>query len=221
MTCPRGATDLGAYVLGALEPDERREVDEHLQNCAECRTELAEFRLLPSLLARLGPEDLTGSSVEPPPDLFDRVRAAVAEPVAPVQPLRPARRKRPARRLLLVAAALLLVVSTAAVWVVLATRGTDGPTTHTAVAGPVHISVTATGETGGTDLDVTVAGLVSNTQCHLLVVDRDGGWHPAGEWAATSKGEGWFRGWTDVDRSALDAVVLQDGTGQELIRVPV
>ncbi|MGY1742228.1 MULTISPECIES: anti-sigma factor family protein [unclassified Blastococcus] len=211
MTCPQGATDLGAYVLGALERDERRRVEEHLAGCAVCRAELTEFRDLPALLSRVDPAELTGPPVQPPPDLYDRVRAAVDEQARP----------RRSRRLLLAAAALVVAVAAAAVWVVLATRPGDGPTTHTAAAGDVEISVIATGEPGGTDLDVTVAGLASYTQCHLLVVDRDGGWHEAGEWAATHDGDGWFRGWTDVQRDALAAVVLRDGTGQELIRVPV
>lgn len=35
---------LGAYVLGALEPDERRALEAHLQACTECQDELAEYR---------------------------------------------------------------------------------------------------------------------------------------------------------------------------------
>jgi Putative zinc-finger len=213
VTGPHGGTDLGAYVLGALEPDDRRRVDAHLGGCAACRAELAEFQALPRLLAQLDEDDISGPPPVPPPDLYDRVRAAVDEESRPARPLR--------RRLLLAAAALALVVAAAAVWVVLATRPADGPATHTAVAGDVSISVVATGEPGGTDLDITVAGLASNTQCRLLVVDRDGGWHPAGEWAATYDGEGWFRGWTDVERDSLAAVVLRDDDGEELIRVPV
>ncbi|MGY1771836.1 anti-sigma factor family protein [Blastococcus sp. SYSU D00813] len=213
MTGPHAGTDLGAYVLGALPPDDRRRVDAHLGGCAACRAELAEFQALTPLLSRLDEADLSGPQALPPPDLYERVRAAVDEQT------RPARLRR--RRLLIAAAALLLVVASAVVWVVLATRPADGPATHTAVAGPVRISVVATGEPGGTDLDVTVAGLASYTECRLLVVDRDGGWHPAGEWAATYDGEGWFRGWTDVEREALAAVVLRDGSGEELIRVPV
>jgi hypothetical protein len=214
VTCPTGGTDLGAYVLGALEHDERRRFEDHLRDCDDCRAEYAEFRDLPLLLARVNPAELSvAPAVLPSPDLFDRVRAAVDT--------RPRPARRPRRRLLLAAAALVLAVATAAVWVVLATRGPDDPTTHTAVAGSVSISVIATGEPGGTDLDVTVAGLPSNTQCHLLVVDRDGGWYPAGQWSATYAGEGWFRGWTEVERNALDSVVLLDGNGDEVIRVPV
>ena len=49
MTCPETAPALGAYVLGALEPEERRRFDEHLARCPACADELAEFRALPAL----------------------------------------------------------------------------------------------------------------------------------------------------------------------------
>lgn len=211
MTCPQGPTDVGAYALGVLEPDERRRVEGHLAGCALCRAELAELQGLPELLARVDPAELTDPP-QPPPDLYDRVRAAVDEQARPAWSRR--------RRWLLAAAALVLAAAAAVAGVVVATRP-DDPTTHTAVSGPVSISVVATAEPGGTDLDVTVAGLASFTECRLLVVDREGGWHPAGEWAATYDGEGWFRGWTDVERDSLAAVVLRDGRGVELIRVPV
>ena len=55
MTCPDAASDLGAYVLGALEPGERRRVEEHLRSCPACAAELAEFAALPGLLNRVRP----------------------------------------------------------------------------------------------------------------------------------------------------------------------
>src|SRR5262249_34315969 len=44
---------LGVYVLGAIEPSERAQVDEHLATCAECREELASLAGLPALLRRV------------------------------------------------------------------------------------------------------------------------------------------------------------------------
>lgn len=43
--------DLGAYVLGGLEPEETREVTEHLRTCASCRRHHAEIATTPDLLA--------------------------------------------------------------------------------------------------------------------------------------------------------------------------
>ena len=92
------------------------------------------------------------------------------------------------------------------------------PGTVWASAGSVQMTITATARSDGTALDVTVAGLSRNEQCLLVVVDSDGRRHPAGEWAATYAGAAWFRGWTEVDRSALDEVVLLDRRGRELVR---
>jgi len=52
MTCPRTVA-LGAYVLGALEREERARLEEHLETCAICREELDRLAPLPGLLSRL------------------------------------------------------------------------------------------------------------------------------------------------------------------------
>jgi anti-sigma factor RsiW len=47
--------ELGAYVLGGLEPAERLAFEHHLTTCRDCRAELAELAGLPPLLGRLSP----------------------------------------------------------------------------------------------------------------------------------------------------------------------
>src|SRR5215467_9826120 len=44
---------LGVYVLGAIDPAERAEVDEHLATCPECREELASLAGLPAMLRKV------------------------------------------------------------------------------------------------------------------------------------------------------------------------
>src|SRR5215472_2824183 len=44
---------LGVYVLGAIDPAERAQVDEHLATCADCREELASLAGLPALLRKV------------------------------------------------------------------------------------------------------------------------------------------------------------------------
>lgn len=85
MNC-KHTTDLGAYVLGSLEPAERAAVDEHLLSCPTCAAELADLAGLPALLAGVTPGPV--ASVVPSADLYDRV-AAAADP-----PLRARRRLR-------------------------------------------------------------------------------------------------------------------------------
>jgi hypothetical protein len=208
MTCRDGTTDLGAYVLGALDPADRRRVEEHVRGCRVCAAELAELRELPPLLDRVRPGDLSDAAVTPSPDLFERVSAAAE-----------ADRARGFRRRLLAAAAVLVVLGAGAGTAVWALRS-DEPT-RTVVAGDVRMTVTVTAEGDGTALDVRVAGVPPRTNCTLLVVDRDGNPHPAGEWSATYAGEASFTGWSDVDRSDVADVVLLGTDGSELVRLPL
>ena len=59
----------GAYVLGALVDEERREYEAHLAECPECLAAVAEIAMLPSLLARVPAPDLGGGLGET--DLLD------------------------------------------------------------------------------------------------------------------------------------------------------
>jgi anti-sigma-K factor RskA len=68
--CERGI-DAGAYVLGALEPDERDAFAAHLEGCEGCRSELATLRGAADALPLAAPQ------VPPPPELEDRIMAVV------------------------------------------------------------------------------------------------------------------------------------------------
>ena len=68
--------DLGAYLLGALEPHEHAAFEGHLAGCPECRAELEELRIAADALPR---------SVEPfapPPSLKRSLMEAVREDAA-------------------------------------------------------------------------------------------------------------------------------------------
>ncbi|HLM05722.1 MAG TPA: zf-HC2 domain-containing protein [Blastococcus sp.] len=208
MTCPERTTDLGAYVLGALEPAERRRVEEHVRGCPACTAELAQFAALPALLDRVRPEDLRPVAVTPSPDLFERMSAAAGT-----------RRSRRPRPRALVAAASLVVLGLAAglaVWL-----AGSGEQTVIAKSGPVQVTVTASTAGEGSALDVAVDGLWPGETCHLIAVDRDGERHEAGTWPTSEDGDGRWRGWADVDRSALVGLVVLGDGGRELVRVPL
>lgn len=66
---------LGAYTLGALDSDERSEVEIHLRDCAACRDELAGLAVLPDLLGRLGPDEVEAFQQ---PDLGADLESALA-----------------------------------------------------------------------------------------------------------------------------------------------
>ncbi|MFE3753801.1 zf-HC2 domain-containing protein [Nocardia tengchongensis] len=59
----------GAYVLGALARDDRREYEEHLTGCDSCRSAVSKLAGLPGLLALVDPETaLSIAAQEDPPD---------------------------------------------------------------------------------------------------------------------------------------------------------
>jgi anti-sigma factor RsiW len=71
--------DIGAYLLGALEPSEQASFEGHLATCAECRAEVEELRVAADALPR---------SVEPfaaPPSLKRSLMAAVKEDARPAR----------------------------------------------------------------------------------------------------------------------------------------
>jgi hypothetical protein len=206
MTCPEAVRALGAYVLGALEPDERREVEDHLRRCPTCAAELAEFQGLPALLARVRPEDLQPVSVTPSPDLFDRMSAAATGG------------RRRTRAWAVVAAVVLAVLGVAAgvvVWL-----AGNGDRTSSASAGPVTATVTLSATDEGSDVEVTLAGLRPGETCRLIAVERDGDRHDAGSWPVSEAGDGRWHGSVDVDPSELVGVILLGDGGRELVHVP-
>lgn len=201
---------VGAYALGALEPAERAHVERHLRECPACAAEAAEFAELPPLLALVPPEDLDAEPIQPSAGLFERVAAAAAAEKRTAQ-----RRSTRGRWLIAAAAAAVLAIGGTTVW------ATSGPseTAHTAVAGAVHLTVTADASSDGTDLDVAVAGVAPNENCRLVVVDTDGVRHQAGSWTASYAGRATFRGWTTVSRADVREVVLIGTDGGDLVRV--
>jgi anti-sigma factor RsiW len=85
-SCAQLRLDLGAYLLGAIEPGQRAVVDHHLVTCPACRAELSDLAGLPSLLRRV------------PADVVQRLLAQQTVPVAPVPLPALARRMTAVRR---------------------------------------------------------------------------------------------------------------------------
>jgi Anti-sigma-K factor rskA/Putative zinc-finger len=97
---------LGPYVMRALESEEERGVEEHLEDCAPCREEVRDLRLAHEHLV-----DLANAIETPPPELKNRVMTGVP--------------RRGTRRLSLVAAA--IVGALAVLGVLLYASGLFGP----------------------------------------------------------------------------------------------
>jgi anti-sigma factor RsiW len=219
VTCQETTLALGVYLVGALDPSERAEVDEHLHHCAQCRAELAELAALPSMLDQLTIDDINAEPVTLPDDLFDRVAArARADDEADAPPA--ARKHRPRRAVLLAVAAVLAVF--AAVGITVGTLVTHGqPSGYSATQAGIHMHVALTSQTSGTGLRVTVSGLPRNEQCRLIAVSSDGTRDLAGSWSATYYGQAQVTGSTVIPRSELSRLVLLGTQGQHLVTVPV
>lgn len=215
MTCQQATQSLGAYVLGSLEPAERRGVDAHLLDCPDCAAELAGLEQLPQLLGRLSlvEVDVEAPVVTPSDDLFERV-AAAARVEIPRQ--RFARRHR-----WLAAVAAVVIVLTACVGIGLKVTSHHDAATFAAASGTTHMSVTVRGRASGTDLTVSVDGLPVNEQCTLVAVSRAGVWEPAGSWVATYAGTAKVTGSTTIARGQLAKFVLVGTNGEVLVTVPV
>lgn len=230
MTCAQIRHALGVYILGAIDPAERAEVDSHLAECGPCRDELARLAGLPALLARVSPDDVDDGPPAADPTMLDQAIGRVAG------------QRRRARRLRAAAAATAIVVvaggmagayATGAQVAGGETQAGPPPVTAppTSEGSPVTVSasapdsdvrgrVTLAGRTWGTSLSVRLSGVPRYTTCRLVAVTAGGQRSSAGSWQVT------YSGGVDVDgATALPAgriaefeVVTSDG--ERLLTIP-
>jgi len=186
---------LGVYVLGAIDPGDRAQVDEHLAACADCREELASLAGLPALLRRV--------------PTAEAQRLAVADPDGPVTEEKPpdqllqsllarttqARRVRRWRELAAAAAVVVLALGAGAAGANLlrssppasqATGQAHVPTWHLVSATDAltgaRLTVRYAPMPGGTTMAVRVGGIRPGTVCQLQVTDTNGHRQVVGSW---------------------------------------
>jgi len=223
-------TQLGAYALGALEPGEVQEVDEHLATCAECRAEVDELEELKEFLGEVPPEAFLDGPPEGGDLLLQRtlreVRALTPES-APM-PIPVKRRS----RWLLVAAAVLVVAGALGGGVAI---GRSTAPDNAPVAGSKV--VTATDTTTGTTMVTTVEprggwswirvnlkGLKAGAECEMFVTDTSGRTWGAGSWVVSPKAarEGSaFGGGVLVPLDQVRSVEIKTVQGQRVVAATV
>ncbi len=103
MTCDDTRMSLGAYVLGALEPEECVLVEAHLAECDGCRAEFEELTGVAGFLGKVSEEDVAHVA-SPPHAVLERLLGARA------------RRRRMTRVLLSLAASVLVVGLGGTMW---------------------------------------------------------------------------------------------------------
>lgn len=140
-----------AYVLDALDDDERDRFEAHLVGCAACRTEVRELREVAALLAAedpVAPPAALRESVLAEVDVTEQAPAADERPAArPVAPTPTARATRPWPTL---AAAAVLVLVLALGALVLLRDDPGGSELAELLAAPDAVTVELEGEPSGT-----------------------------------------------------------------------
>jgi RNA polymerase sigma-70 factor (ECF subfamily) len=225
MTMDHDTRSLGAYVLGALDQQEMRAMEQHLATCRRCQAELAELRMARAALDGLPPEAV----LDGPPDGGDLL---LQRTLRQVRQEKEARTRR--RRTVVGVAAAAVVVAFAGVGVVVgrstapsvvaqapAPAGTRTASATDATTG-ARMTVSVQPAAGWVRLDASVAGIPQGQKCRLYVVARDGSREEAGSWLVSATGE---RSGTQLDAAALVApadvasIEVENFAGQRYVSV--
>lgn len=211
MTHEQLRRSLASYVLGALAPPDRRQLDEHLLGCPECREELASYAVLPGLLSRLDLAEATAGTLLPPPSLLPATLAAV-------QSERAARVRQVSRWRLATAA---VAVAAAATGVLVVTADAVSPPPRrplVAVAGVGSSgSVSLQPRPWGTELHLQLRDLPPADGFEAYAVDDAGTRTLAASWGSTADGRAAVPAATRLSSEALSRLVVQTRGGQELL----
>jgi anti-sigma factor RsiW len=204
-------TQLGAYVLGALDPADTHEFERHLATCEQCRTELRDFGALREALDAVPPE----AFLDGPPDDGDLLLQRTLRQIraeAPAQAGPAARRKGTRRGLALAAAAVIAVVAVGG-GVVIGRQTATAPVASAPVPGTREVAATnaATGASltasvipaaGWVKVHVAVKGIPAGEKCQLVITSKTGEQWVAGSWLVSEK---WASSGFGLDGSAVVA----------------
>lgn len=201
------SVEVGAYVLGALDPVERADFERHLSTCAPCGDELSGLAGLPGLLGRLTPAEAEESAFPPPTRLLDGMLA------------RAGHRRDRRRRLLATAAAVVIIAGAGAG--IAATQGGDHATRLTATSGPVTAHATVHAAAAGINVDLQLDGVPAGLRCRLVVVGADGTQIGAGSWYASYDGKAGVEETAAIARDQVTSLRIETLTGTLLVAIPV
>ncbi|MDR0345753.1 MAG: zf-HC2 domain-containing protein [Nocardiopsaceae bacterium] len=208
---------LGVYVIGAIEPAERAQVDEHLAACPGCREELAGLAGLPAFLHRVPVGEAQRLAADEEGAVLPLPSAKVLDSLL----ARTARVRRARRwRAITAAAAAVAVAAGGGVAGALA-AGSGGA--HS-VAGGWH-TVTGTGphttaaltvkyatRDWGTGMKVHVHGIQPGTVCQLRVIDTAGHATVAASWQVPYHDTSiWYTASSSVPEGSLRSFQVTSG----------
>ncbi|SDY28479.1 Putative zinc-finger [Modestobacter sp. DSM 44400] len=207
---------LGSYVLGALSPAERAEIDRHLPGCPQCREELASYAGLPGLMGRLSAAQVREDTLVPSPALLERTLSAVASE-------RRATDGRLRRWRAATAASTALAVSAAAVAAAAAIGGAGNPAAGDPMSAspgtPASGAAALLAKPWGTAVSLDLEGLPSDGTFTAWVTADDGRRTQAATWGATPDGRATLEGATSLHREDLASVAVMAADGTILLHL--
>lgn len=220
MSEDRFATFDAAYVLGALSPEDRRDYEQHLGECAACAGAVRELAGVPGLLGKVPEEVATAGHADdaPPETLLPSL-------------LWHARKARRRRRALtgsiasMAAAACLALVFILAVRPAISGPGVAEPTTSMSPLAPVPVHATIGLEGTDTGTRVTMHCIYDErTSGHqrwyaLVLIGTDGDVERVASWTIAPGDDASFDGSTSLRPREIKAVEIRTSTGEPLLRL--
>jgi predicted anti-sigma-YlaC factor YlaD len=191
-----------AYVLGALDLDELRGFETHLEQCEQCRSEVAELAAIPAMLARIEAPD----RAVPPDAVMARAMERIEEERSSLV--------RSKRRWQWLAAAAALFAFAAFVSFVGVELGGSEPAAATSLLvenDSVPAQVTIAERAWGTAIDLELDGLPPLDEYVAWAVDRAGTWQQVAAWGPTPNGRAVVSGASSFATADLASVVVTSG----------
>jgi len=218
-------TDVGAYSMGLLEEEDRREFEDHLAGCPACAAELAELSPMAALFqgVELRAEEPAGGEVT------DLIRRRVSQQ----------RRRRRWQVAVGTAAAAVLIGGGIGAGIALAPQPGSTPPPALALTGQVHSATDpGTGVAGavglvakgwGTQVTLDLSNVHGPVECQLVAVSKTGERRVVMGWLVAAPGDGVsghpahlvIQGGTSIPRSDLARVDVDVVNGRTLVSIPV
>lgn len=218
---------VGPYLLGALDPETRRQLRDHLDTCQLCRDELVRLAAVPGFLAQASPRRVEPEA-EPPSGLRARlVQQVIAE--------REAKRRR-AQQLAVAAVTLLILLP---VGVATGLRiGTSGATSDvppvvtetaspqapdyqqmatTPSSGALRGEISWVAHSWGVELNLATWGARPNERLVLFAESRDGRVEQAAVWQTVPDRRIPCTGQSSILEQDMGRVVVKTEAGEEVL----